>query len=431
MSSKKKTILLIATLLLVIILAGFAYWFIAPTSNSVTQTIDPIGRITGFQPLNRPSTGNMPTQTPSTGEPTSQATSTQQQPVVVIPSLRLLSDTPVGGYGASTTARTTFVRWVDRGRGNVIEAHSDTLDTSVLSNTVVPRTYTSLWNRDLSAFIASVLEETTEVATTLYAGLIRTKTVGTSTPESLGTTPYELKGQKLPPNIISYATSPRKDKVFMLIEENGRGVGYVSTFQGSAITRIFDTPLTQLVAEWPEENTITLTTKASSQQSGFLYFVNPKTGIWKKVLGPTVGLTTRTSHDAKQVFASFTDQAGMISSALYTVSTEKTLDPGIKTLAEKCVWGNFYKHIVYCGVPTSFPDASYPDDWYKGTVSTSDKIWDVNATTGEVRLVTSLSDKADRIINSFNLQLDERDDFLFFMNKNDLSLWSLDLVSSN
>jgi hypothetical protein len=430
MSSSKKIIILITTLLLVIILGGFAYWYLASTSNPVTDTLDPIGRVIGFQPLNRPSSGNTPASIPGTidNNPVTQATSTV--PTVVIPTLRLLSNTPVGGYGASTTAKTTFVRWVDRGRGNVIEAHSDTLDVTVLSNTVVPRTYTSLWNRDLSAFIASLLEDNAEVATTLYAGLTKIKTVGTSTTE-LASTPFELKGQKLPDNIISYAISPKKDKVFMLINENDRGVGYVSTFQGSNITRIFDTPATQLVAEWPEEDTLTLTTKASSEQAGFLYFVNSKTGVWKKILGPTVGLSTRTSRDARYVFASYSTSNGAISSSIYTVSTNKATDSGIKTLAEKCVWGNFYKQTVYCGVPTQISSASYPDDWYKGRISTSDKIWDVNATTGEVRLISSLSDKAERVVDTFNLQLDERDDFLFFMNKNDLSLWSLDLVSSN
>jgi hypothetical protein len=73
--------------------------------------------------------------------------------------------------------------------------------------------------------------------------------------------------------------------------------------------------------------------------------------------------------------------------------------------------------------------ATYPDDWYKGTVSFVDKIWQVSATTGEVHLISSIVDTSDRIIDAFNLGLDEKDRFLIFMNKNDLSLWSLDLTA--
>jgi hypothetical protein len=58
-------------------------------------------------------------------------------------------------------------------------------------------------------------------------------------------------------------------------------------------------------------------------------------------------------------------------------------------------------------------------------------MWQINAGTGEVHLVSSIIDQADRIIDAYNLGLDPKDDYLLFMNKNDLSLWSLDLIASN
>jgi hypothetical protein len=87
--------------------------------------------------------------------------------------------------------------------------------------------------------------------------------------------------------------------------------------------------------------------------------------------------------------------------------------------------------MVYCAVPSQPIKAIYPDDWYKGTISFIDKIWQSNATTGEIKLISSIVDTSDRVIDAFNLGLDPKDDFLIFMNKNDLSLWSLDLVSGN
>src|SRR5262249_7678642 len=111
------------------------------------------------------------------------------------------------------------------------------------------------------------------------------------------------------------------------------------------------------------------------------------------------------------------------------VATGKGTDAIIRTLADKCVWGNFYKEIVYCAVPSEQIQAVYPDDWYTGDLSTVDKIWQVSAATGEVKLLSAIVDTADRVIDAFNLGLDDNDNFLLFMNKNDLSLWSLDLVA--
>lgn len=431
MQSGKKTTLIVSIVIALIVIGAVIYLYLnqkTPSANPTTNN----NPSTGFQPLNRPNTGTPNTNNngQNNNNPTTTSSSTTSN--ATIPAIRLLSSTPIGGYGINTTATSTFVRWVDRGRGNVYETKNTTLEVLTISNTLVPRIYQSLWNKNLNAFIASTITDKVSESSTLYAGLkaYNQSRVSSST-ESLEVTPFELKGKKLPENIITYAISPKKDKLFMLINESGKGVGYVSTFEGTGVTRIFETPATQFNAEWPEENTITLTTKGSFDQYGFLYFVNPKTGNWKKILGPVPGLSTKTSRDAKYVIASFAASEKTLSTVIYSLSTSNSSDPAIRTLSDKCVWGSFYKNIVYCGVPSQNIDATYPDDWYRGYIHPSDKLWQINASTGEVKILSSLSNDTNRIIDAFNLNIDDKDEYIYFMNKNDLSLWSLDLVSSN
>jgi hypothetical protein len=137
------------------------------------------------------------------------------------------------------------------------------------------------------------------------------------------------------------------------------------------------------------------------------------------------------STDAKRVIVSTTGNSNNVLTSIYSTVEGKGVDAVVRTLADKCVWGNFYKEMVYCAAPSQTVEGTYPDDWYKGNISTIDKIWQINGTTGEIGLISSIVDTSDRVIDAFNLGLDEKDNFLFFMNKNDLSLWSLDLVSSN
>ncbi len=431
MQSGKKTILFIVFGILILIVGALAYIYISTKDSGTAQNVAD-NAPTGFQPLDRPSNntqGNNSGQvTPNNNNPTN--TNSTSSPVVNVPTLRLLSDVPVGGYGVNTTASTTITRWIDRGRGNIYETNNLSLEIKTLSNTLVPRIYQSIWNKNLTAFISSTINEEAHKSSTLFAGLRAYTGKPASTTNDLEVTPFELKGKNLPENIVTYAVSPKKDKLFMLINESGKGVGYVSTFEGATVTKIFETPATQFNAEWPEENTITLTTKGSFDQDGFLYFVNPKTGTWKKILGPIAGLSTKTSRDAKYVLASFPANEKNLLTSIYSVTTGESSDPAIRTLAEKCTWGSFYKNMVYCGVPSQNIEAAYPDDWYRGYISTSDKLWQVNASTGEVNLLSSLSDKAKRVIDVFNLSVDDRDNYLYFMNKDDLSFWSLDLVSN-
>ncbi|MFA6554442.1 MAG: hypothetical protein WCS89_02945 [Candidatus Paceibacterota bacterium] len=438
---KKKSIIIISVIILLLVVGGI-YWylFFYGKGNPITPVTNPPD---GFSPL-------------SNGFPVSNGTSTnnnnnggeQGQPISntePIPSLRLLSNTPIGGYGASTTASTTIVRWVDRGRGNVMEAKGNSLTIDTLSNTILPRTYQSVWNKNISAFIGSLLPSKTDVPTVIYAQLkvqatstlpkqiisIASTTLvnsnSSSDTQTTNLTPYSLKGKNLPEGMIDYAVSPKGDNIFMLVKESNSGVGYIANFDGTSVVKIFNTPLTQINVDWPEETTIAITTKGSSSQAGFLYFVNTKTGIWKKIVGPIFGLSTKVSRNAKYVLTSGTNKNGSISTNIYSTSNGTSTDAIIRTLADKCVWGNFYKELVYCAVPSEIESSIYPDDWYKGNISFIDKIWQINATNGEAYLVSSIVDQSDRVIDAFNLGLDMKDDFLFFMNKSDLSFWSLDL----
>ncbi len=416
---QRKSFILILSVLLVIVIGFvlFYFFFLKPTTPSTTVTGN--SPDTGFTPFGKPSTNNQQGNGGVNGNNNASSSPTE----VVIPALRLLSATPIGGYGASTTASTTVVRWVDRGRGNILEAKGDSLEITTLSNTLLPRTYESIWNKNITAFIGSILSNDNETISTVYASLY---------PHSTSTlvTPYELRGKSLPDGIVSSAASPKKDRVFLFVVQNGRGIGYIAPLNGGSATQIFTTPITKVNVEWPEENTIAIATKGSATEGGFLYFVNPKTGVWKKIIGPLTGISSRVSHDAKYVFVSAAGKGDTVVSFVYSVTSSTGTDAVIQTLADKCVWGNFYKEMVYCGVPFQPVSGTYPDDWYKGTLSTIDKIWQVNATTGEVHLISSVFSEAKRSIDAFNLGLDEKDDFLFFMNKNDLSLWSLDLVAS-
>ena len=432
MRNRSTTIIIIVIVLLIASALAYWYFFWNGAGNTITPVVTGSRPSTGFKPFT--SSAPLPTDlAPVNGlANANQSSATTTNPNAPIPALRLLSDTPVGGYGASTTASFSTVRWIDRGRGNVYQAESDKLGTGLVSNTILPRMYESSWNRDLSGFIGSLLTENEDASTVVYAGL-KVRPAGETASSSNASdqvsqaTPYELKGNNLPDKTLAFAVSPDGKKVFMLIGEGTDAGGYVANFDGTAVKKIFSTPLTEVNADWPSASIIALTTKGSAGTPGYLYFVDPVSGVWHKILGPMAGLSAKTSHDGRYVIASYAATNQTLGTAIYKVGSAAATDPLVRTLADKCAWGNYYLSLVYCAVPVSLDPASYPDDWYRGAVSFTDKIWQINASTGEVHLVTSIVDQSDRIIDAFNLGLDNRDDFLYFMNKNDLSLWSYDL----
>lgn len=445
---KLRTLLIILGIILLLGAIAFAYWYFSqPLQVANVPINNGSGGGRGFVPFSGGMSvaGNGGANN-SGRQNSNQAATTTMSGKVKLPVLRLLNATPVGGYSASTTASTTVIRWVDRGRGNIYEAREDNLDITTISNTILPRVYESWWNKNMTSFIGQYLDGANDNVTTVISNILKrpappvtknatSSLLASSTANSNNSgvqlTPYELKGNTISGNIISIAKSPKGDKVLEIINENGLSVGYISNFDGSGQKKLFDTPLAQVNADWPEDNTIAITTKGSANYQGYLYFVDVRTGAMKQILGGINGLSAKVSRDASLVVFSATGPNNDIITGLFDVKKQAFSDVAFKTLADKCVWSAKFKNMAYCGVGYKIDSANYPDNWYIGAASFIDGIWSLNATTGETHQVAKLLDLAPTIIDAYNLQLDANDNYLLFMNKNDLSLWSLDLVAAH
>jgi hypothetical protein len=171
---------------------------------------------------------------------------------------------------------------------------------------------------------------------------------------------------------------------------------------------------------------ITLTTKPAGSISGFMYFLNSQTGSFSRVLGDIKGLTTKTNSTATEVL--YSDSA-RDTPRLYLYNLKKAESKLLpwNTFPEKCLWSNTDTKIIYCAVPKNFEAGDYPDLWYQGLTNFTDDIWRINTDTGASTLVFDIQKETNNSIDAINLQLDKNDNYLFFTNKTDLTLWSLSL----
>ena len=146
----------------------------------------------------------------------------------------------------------------------------------------------------------------------------------------------------------------------------------------------------------------------------------------RSVIGNLKGLTGKMSRDGSKILLSAIVNSSIVSS-IRDLKTLTNSDLLFKTLSEKCVWSNVTKSDLYCAVPTQIPNGVYPDDWYRGRVSFIDQIWHVDTKTGENHQLADLIELSNTQIDAIQLTLDPKEDTLYFINKNDLSLWALDL----
>jgi len=80
--------------------------------------------------------------------------------------------------------------------------------------------------------------------------------------------------------------------------------------------------------------------------------------------------------------------------------------------------------LFICGIPTILPNLNYPDAWYQGLISFNDQIWMMNLIKNTTSLIDGLNLNNLDIINIKN-----NNQFIYFQNKIDGSLWSFDLTN--
>ncbi len=327
---------------------------------------------------------------------------------------------PAGESKASSAIPPTefapALRYVNKSNGNIYQTFADKIDERKFSNTVVPKVHEAYFGNKGDSVIMRYLKDDNKTIET-YVGMLQKEYLGA---DSIGNN--EVKGSFLPENISDMSVSSDSSKIFYLFNIGDNGVGVTFDLQSSTKIQIFDSPFTEWLSSWTNKNLITVTTKPSGNVRGFMYAINPNKKDLNKVLGEINGLTTLTSPDGKLVLYSDNN----LSLNIFDTETREPIALGVKTLSEKCVWGAL-SDVLYCAVPKYIDNEIYPDSWYQGEVSFSDQIWKIDITSGNTTLIGDPTQISGEEVDGTRLNLDEGQNFLFFINKKDSYLWGLKL----
>ena len=226
----------------------------------------------------------------------------------------------------------------------------------------------------------------------------------------------ELKGKFLEEDIADLSVSPDTLSIFYLQNTGDRTLGYTILFDGTKKTQVFSSPFTEWLSQFSAPKKILLTTKASGEAPGYSYLLDTGTKSYPKIIGGIDGLTGLMSPTAKKIVYSDSN----LDLKLYDLGTKITTPLGLRTLPEKCVWLKDDVNLI-CFVPQTITTLTYPDDWYKGIARFNDEIWRVN--TKEQKTTLLNSQPASALIDAVRPFVDEKESYLYFMDKKTSNLW--------
>lgn len=347
--------------------------------------------------------------------PTSTSTSTN---IGVIPRIRKVSQEPIAGAVIFAQGTTSVVRFVEKGTGNVYEARSDSNTIERLTNTTIPKIVRAFWLPNGTGFLAQTLAPESEIIETRFVKIARALNIGAQ--ESL--TPYNATISNLPTGIEELSIRPDSAKIFYYTISNLNSEWHISNPDGTADTVVYKHPLTEWLPTWLDNSNISLQSKPSGTEIGYVYSFNTSNGILKKNGTSGAGLLS-TPKNIEMELAS----TGGTSPRLFAIDnknlTSKSLD--VATLADKCTWSSSKTLAVYCAVPKEVFRAVYPDDWYKGLLNFNDSIYYITIDPLFVVNTINLSQTTKEMIDVVDIKISPTDDHLIFKNKADGYLWLL------
>jgi hypothetical protein len=226
----------------------------------------------------------------------------------------------------------------------------------------------------------------------------------------------------LPQNLADIAVSPAN--ILTLTSGVNGSIGSLERTDGTHSSTIFTTPLTSVRLSFAGKNQYLVFTKPASTLSGAAFLVN-SAGSFSRIAGPLNGLVALASPSGKEVLVSYT-HGGTMAMELIDTTTGITTALPVATIADKCVWTTD-DAAVYCGIPVTPPNASYPDDWYQGAIQFSDRIWKIDVTSRYAQFVLDFGVAKKGDLDATSLAIDPKKTVLVFVNKNDGSLWSYSL----
>lgn len=327
--------------------------------------------------------------------------------------LRQLTTTPVVGFQEvmKNSSSTPLVYYISAGTGHIFSIDLETGEEKRVSGTTIPSTESGVITPDGQyALIQSGFGSTKEA------------TVGMISADE-----DQLVGEVTLNNIYSFSETASGTFLIARKSDNSVSASHYLPASGEEVS-LFSVPFGEVVIDWGTQATDNhyLYPKPNSLLEGYLYQASNK-GI-KRLPVDGFGLSAKGSND----YVISSSQANKkYSTQILNMSENFVSNYRLDVMPEKCVSLSTRLSFI-CGISDS-PSYSQqtPDDWYQGTVSYNDDLLEINLKDGVNSYLLDIEEESGRILDITNLETNQDDSRLYFINKNDGTLWSYLLTENN
>lgn len=321
--------------------------------------------------------------------------------------LRQLTTKPVIGFNefVKDASSTPAILYVEAGTGHVFSIDLETGEESRLSGTTIP-----------SSQEAEITPNGKYIMYRSGEGSGRTYLVGT-----ISSTTNELSTSDLDESIISFSATNDNHFLYAVKTQNST-IGKSYNPEDKTSKTLFTLPFRDATIDWGStaSDSHFAYPKTTSKLESFLFKIDSV----KISRLPIDGYGMSASGNNDLVIYSKQDN-GEYKTFFYNTNSEETSESGLIIIPEKC---SFSSKLTICA--QSFVDygTDTPDVWYSGDMSFADSIWEIE--DGSSSLLSDTESESGRELDIVDIDLGVDDKNIYFLNKNDKTLWLYERVQS-
>ncbi len=319
--------------------------------------------------------------------------------------LRQLTTKPTIGHqeitgDASTTPK---VFWIESGTGHIFSIDLKTGEESRVSATTIPSARKGAITPDGNHFLIQSGN-----------GSKRELVIGTIDQLSNTVTIQEIGG-----NVIDFKSTTDNTFLFAIQTDSSVIVKQYLPIENSS-ENLFTIPFREVTIDWGEsESDIHFVfPKSTNMLEGFLYQVENNTLTRLPIAGK--GMSAQ-GNKSLVIYSKQGDDG--YTSFIYNQETRETKPSNITFVPEKCLQLHLSTSNIFCAQTITTYGNSLPDSWYQGQIIFNDLFWDLDTELESATLTLDPQKESGRQLDVTKMVSDPTDSRVYFINKNDQTLW--------
>jgi hypothetical protein len=335
----------------------------------------------------------------------------EETPVVNMerPRLRQLTTKPVIGFTEVTSSTSPYtLYYAEAGTGHIFSINLDSGVEERISNTTIAE-----------ANFASFSPDGRHV-------VLRSRNERRTSPLTIGTLDLQNKNlvtAEIAKDVSDFKVLNASELIYTLATNTGLE-NRIFEFETNKDTTLFTVPFYEAVMQWgtSSKSRHYVYPKPTYLLEGYLYSFSGTSMTREPIQGFGLTAINTTYHVPYNTVTNLVRENYVYHKASSTRATAPIL-----MLPEKCTQSSLNLATVWCGYENITLPTAFPDDWYSGKTSFKDSIWQVNLQDLSAKSLVNTFTESEREIDIVHMAIGASESALYFINKNDNTLWMYEL----